>query len=75
MCITQAMLKAKLRKVPPQEPIPKRSRKDEIITFSESNMVPLILPQLDVLVFSLVVANHEIIQVYIDNAVVVNILF
>lgn len=33
------------------------------------------MPQLDVLVISLVVVNHEVMRVYADNGAIVSILF
>lgn len=69
------MLKAKTREVPPQELVQKSFRRDEIITISEFDMVPPIMPQSDVVVMSLIVANHEVRRVYANNGAVVSILF
>lgn len=68
-------MKAKAQRVPSHEPIQKKFRKDGVITFSESDAVPPIMPKLDALVISMIVANHEVKRVYVDNGVAVSILF
>lgn len=45
-----------------------------MITFSESDAVPPVMPQFDALVISIIVGNHEVKHVYIDNGAAVNIL-
>lgn len=73
--ISKAALKAEARRVPLQEPVQERFRKDEVITFSEADAVTPIMPQSDALVVSVIMANHEVKRVYVDNGATVNILF
>lgn len=47
---------------------------DEIITFSESDVVSLIMPQSEALLMSLIVANDEGRKVYVDYGALVNII-
>lgn len=73
--ILQKRLKAEARRVLPQEPVQKRFWREKVIIFSELNAVPPIMPQSHTLVISMIVANHEVMQVYIDNGVAVSVIF
>lgn len=46
-----------------------------MITFSESDAMPPVMPQSDALVISIIVANHEVKRVYVDNEALVSIFF
>lgn len=45
------------------------------LLFSELDAVPPIMPQLDALTISMIIANHKVKQAYMDNRAAVNILF
>lgn len=62
-------------KTPLQEPTHKRFRRDDVITFSESNVVFDIMPYLDILVVEMVLGNKEVRRVYMNNGAAVRIIY
>lgn len=72
---SNSALKAQARRVPPQEPVHKRFRPDETITFSEEDAVPPISPHTDALVIQAIVANKEVHRVHIDQGSAVDVLY
>lgn len=71
---SKSALKAQVCK-PPQEPVHKRLRPDETITFSEEDAVPPITPPTDALVIQAIVANKEVHRVHIDQGSAVDVLY
>lgn len=72
---SRAALKAQARRAPPQEPVNKRFKPDETITFSEADAVPPISPHTDALVIKAIVANKEVHRVHIDQGSAVDVLY
>lgn len=58
--ISQASLKIKARRPPPEEPIHKQFKRDEVITFSELDTVPDIMSHSDALVIKMILGNKEV---------------
>lgn len=46
-----------------------------MITFLESNVIPIVMTHSNALVIKIIVANTEVRQVYVDNGGVVSILY
>lgn len=73
--MSKSALKAQARRVPPQEPVHKRLRHDETITFSEADAVPPLSPHTNALVIQAIVANKEVHRDHIDQGSAVDVLY
>lgn len=58
--MSQACLKVEAKRAPPQEPRHKRFWRDKVITFSEVDAVPMMMPNSNALVINVVVAKRKV---------------
>lgn len=58
-----------------EDPCNKRLKRDEIITFSEANVVPNHTSHSDTLIITIIVASTKLRRVYMDTNVTVSIIY
>ena len=69
------MVKAEAQHISLGEPVSKRFKIDETITFSEADMVPSSSPHMDAIVISTVIANKRVDRVHMDQGSAVNLIY
>lgn len=72
---TKSSLKTDARAPQTNEPVNKRFKKDEAISFSDENPVPPVVPHHDAIIMQAVVANKLVRRIYIDSGAPVIIIF
>ena len=75
MVTSNADLKAQARNPPLQEPVDRRFKLEETITFSAEDTVPMSFPQNVALIISCMVANKQVRRDHVDSGSEVNVIY